>query len=74
MFDRKSKSVKYKKLDVSVGVLEAEKKGDPKNAGISHLIYENKGRGKTTCGKSHLLIENKQVIRFCLNVDENKGG
>jgi hypothetical protein len=27
MFDRKTKSLKYKKLDVSVGVLEAEKKG-----------------------------------------------
>ena len=64
MFDRKSKSLKYKKLVVSLRVLEAEKKGGPKNVGISHLVYENKGRGKTTCGKSHLLIENRQVIGY----------
>jgi len=46
MFDRKFKSFKYKKLDVSVGVMEAEKRGDPKNEGESRLIYENKGRKK----------------------------
>ena len=65
MFDRKSKSLKYKELVVSVGVLEAGKKGDPKNAGESRLIYENKGEEKTGRGESRLVIENKQVIRFC---------
>ena len=65
--------MKYKKLEVSVGVLEAEKKGDPKNAGESRLIYENKGEEKTGRGESRLVIANKQVIRFLLNVDENKG-
>ena len=59
MFDRKSKSMKYKKLDDSVGVLEAEKRGDPKNAGESRLIYENKGEEKTDRGESRLVIENK---------------
>ena len=46
MFDRKSKSLKKKKLDVSMGVLEAEKKGGPKNEGRYRLVYENKGRKK----------------------------
>jgi len=46
MFDRKSKSLKYKKLDVSVVVLEAEKRGGPKNARWFHLLYENKGQKK----------------------------
>jgi len=46
MFDLKTKSLKYKKLDVFVGVLEAEKRGDPKNEGEYRLIYENKGQKK----------------------------
>ena len=65
MFDRKTKSLKYKKLDVSVRVLEAEKRGDPKNEGKYRLIYENKGQKKTGRGESRLVIEKKQVIRFC---------
>jgi len=68
MFDRKTKSLKYKNLDVSVGVLEAEKRGDPKNEGESRLIYENKGQKKTGRGESRLVIENKQVIRLCPEV------
>ena len=64
MFDLKTKSLKYKNLDVSVGVLEAEKRGDPKNEGEYHLIYENKGQKKTGRGESRLIVENKQVIRF----------
>jgi len=59
MFDRKSKSLKYKKLDVSVGAPEAEKRGDPKNEGESRLLYENKERKKTACGESRIVIENK---------------
>ena len=59
MFDRKVKSLKYNKLDVSVGVLEAEKRGDPKNARESRLVYENKGEEKADRGESRLVIENK---------------
>ena len=64
MFDRKSKSLKYNKLVVYVGDLEAEKRGDPKNAGESRLIYENKGAKKTACGESDDINENKQDSRF----------
>ena len=74
MFGLNTKSLKYKELVVSVGVLEAGKKGDPKNARESRLIYENKGEEKTGRGESRLVTEHKQLIRFCRNVIENKDG
>jgi len=74
MFDRKTKSLKYKELVAFEGALESEKRGDPKNEGKSGWLYENKGRRKTACCKSANVIENKQVIRFFGKVDENKGG
>ena len=73
MFDLKSKSLKYNELVASASALRNQKRGDPKNAGESRLIYENKGEEKTGRGESRLVIANKQVIRFLLNVDENKG-
>jgi len=39
-----------------------QKKGGPKNAGISNDIYENKGRKKGAWGKSNDVDENKHVI------------
>ena len=46
MFDRKFKSLKWKELVASARALESEKRGDPKNAGMYQLVYENKGRKK----------------------------
>ena len=46
MFDRITKSLKYKGLSGSAGVLGSEKRGDPKNAGGYRLVYENKGLKK----------------------------
>ena len=64
MFDRKTKSLKWKELVAFSGALGSEKRGDPKNEGESRLIYENKGEEKTDRGESRLLTENKQVISF----------
>jgi len=44
MFDRKSKSLKWKELVACEEALESEKGGDPKNKGESGLVYENKGQ------------------------------
>ena len=74
MFDRKTKSLKCKELVASARALESEKRGDPKNEGISGIVYENKGAEKTASGMSGILVENKQVIRFYGKIDENKGG
>ena len=71
MFDRKTKSLKYKDLVASARALESEKRGDPKNAGTSGIVYENKGREKTALGTSGNVDENKQVIIFSVYIYEN---
>jgi hypothetical protein len=45
-----------------MGEKKGEKKGAPKNAGISDDVYENKGRKKRALGKSDDVVENNEVI------------
>ena len=48
------------------------KKGDPKNGGISQDVIENEGRKKRCPGISLDVIDNKCVTRSSLDVHENK--
>jgi hypothetical protein len=42
--------------------IRVREKGELKNEGKSHDVYENKGRGNGQIGKSHDVDENKQFI------------
>jgi hypothetical protein len=56
------------------GVQEgSEKKGDPKNEGMSNDVYENKGPMKSHFAMSHDVDENKGVIVYSNDLDEKKG-
>jgi len=48
------------------------KKGDPKNAGISGDVYENKRPEKAARESLAMLMKNKQVTRFPGDLIEKK--
>jgi hypothetical protein len=55
-------SLKYKDLVHFRGVQEdREKKGDPKNEGMSNDVYENKGQKIPLCELEIMLVKTKDL-------------
>jgi hypothetical protein len=77
-------SLKYKDLAISGGQETAEKRGSPKNEGISDDVYENKGKKNLYSGPVQklqktsklfisvkMLLKNKAVIFYFIRIAES---